>query len=364
VISSTQRITSVEAIDAALCQLGSEILPLRHLEPVNGEEERERFFSRTDYNPQFVYLQLTDEQYRNAIERLQAIHPDASPIGQLFLHTRNYLHRRLELRRAVGGARFWDPSLYEVPSEELVQIAERILDAGLPEEEFTTDAIHGAERMRAMFEQALRQHGLTDWKVISRAHISSTNVESANRLVIVRADGLYSMTMMKRLVVHEIETHVLRAANGYLQPLRIFGAAVIPGYLATEEGLALVNEERAGYVDNERLRLLAARVIASHLALLTSFREIYQRLRDYGLGEQDAWITVKRVKRGLGDTALPGGFIKDHVYLWGKIKLEQYLVAGGDLARLYVGKIGLEMIDLVEQLGMQPPRYLPRSYQR
>lgn len=362
-IAGGQRTTSIEEIDAALCQLGSEILPLRHLDPINSEEEKSRFFSQPDYNPQFVYLQLTDEQYGRAVERLEAIEPDRSPIGQIFLHTRNYLARRLELRRAVGGARFWDPSLYEVPSEELVQIAERILDADMPEN-FTTDAIHGPDRLRAMFEQALRQHGLSDWKVIARPHISSTNVESANRTVIVRADGFYSMTMMKRLVVHEIETHVLRAANGYLQPLRIFGAAVIPGYLATEEGLALVNEERAGYVDNERLRLLAARVIASHLALLTSFREIFQRLRDYGVSEQDAWITVKRVKRGLGDTALPGGFIKDHVYLWGKIKLEQYLVAGGDLARLYVGKIGLEMLDTVEQLGLHPPQYLPRSYLR
>lgn len=363
ILSPQQRITAVEAIDAALCQLGSEILPLRHFEPVNGEEEKARFFAEPGYNPQFVYLQLTDEQYRGAVERLEAIQPDGSAIGQLFHHTRNYLARRLELRRAVGGTRFWDPTLYEVPSEDLVQIAERILDSHVPEE-FTTDAIHGADRMRAMFEQALRQHGLTDWKVIARPHISSTNVESANRTIIIRADGLYSMTMMKRLVVHEIETHVLRAANGYLQPLRIFGAAVIPGYLATEEGLALVNEERAGYVDNDRLRLLAARVLASHLALLTSFREIYQQLRDYGVSEEEAWITVKRTKRGLGDTTLPGGFIKDHVYLWGKIKLEQYLVAGGDLARLYVGKIGLEMIDLVEQLGMVPPRYLPRSYQR
>src|SRR5262249_26213535 len=154
--------------------------------------------------------------------------------------------------------------------------------------------------------------------------ISATNVESANRIINVRADQRYSMVSAKRLLIHEVETHVLRAANGYLQPYGIFGAAVIPGYLATEEGLALVNEERAGYIDKPRLRILAARVIASHLARLVSFREIYDQLIAYRLDPEDAWITVKRVKRGLGDTSKPGGYIKDHVYLWGKLKLEQY----------------------------------------
>jgi uncharacterized protein (TIGR02421 family) len=348
-------------IDGELVRLGSDILPMRFLEPLNGEEERARFMSTPGYNPQFAYHAIPDTEYALLRERLEALVPDDSPVGQLFERTRGYLLRRLKLRQVIGTSKFWDPDLYGPPSEDLIAIAEQILEAR-PPVEHVTDSIHTADRLVAMCEQALRQYGLGEWRVIARPHISSSNVESANRLIIVRADQLYSMTSIKRLIVHEIETHVLRAANGYLQPLRIFGAAVIPGYLTTEEGLALVNEERAGYIDHSRLRVLAARVVAAHLARLTSFREIYDRLIRSGLSENEAWTTVKRVKRGLGDTSVPGGYIKDHVYLWGKIKLEQFLVDGGDLAGLYVGKIGLEMLHLVQALGMRPAKYLPRSY--
>jgi hypothetical protein len=356
-------IADLAGIDEALCQLGSEILPLRFFEPLNSEEEQRRFFDEPGYNPQFVYPSMPEEEYRVCSERLDALRPDGSPAGRLFEYTRRYLARRLALRRTIGTGQFWDPDLYGLPPEDLIQLAEQILETSyFPSE--NSEATFGADRLIAMCEQTLRQYALTEWKVVARPHISSANVESANRLIVLRADAKYTMTQMKRLVVHEIETHVLRAANGYLQPLRIFGAAVIPGYLATEEGLALVNEERAGYSDSDRQRVLAARVIASHLARLTSFREIYERLLGYGLSSGEAWITVKRVKRGLGDTSLPGGYIKDHVYLWGKLKLEKYLVEGGDLSMLYAGKIGLEMLALVEQMGMKPPQYLPKSYRR
>jgi uncharacterized protein (TIGR02421 family) len=350
-------------IDEALCQLGSEILPLKYFDPLNSEEEERRFFERPGYNPQFTYSPMPDEEYRLLYERLDALRPDSSPTGRLFEHTRRYLFRRLALRRHLGTAQFWDPDLYGQPPEDLIQIADQMLKMSYLSDE-TSGMVHGVDRLISMCEQALRQYRLDEWRVVARPQISSSNVESANRLVILRADARYSMTAMKRLVVHEIETHVLRAANGYLQPLRIFGAAVIPGYLATEEGLALVNEERAGYIDIDRQRVLAARVIAAHLARLVSFREIFDRLVGYGLDPQSAWNTVKRVKRGLGDTSLPGGYIKDHVYLWGKIKLEKYIVDGGDLSLLYVGKIGLEMLELVDVMGMKPPRYLPRSYRR
>jgi uncharacterized protein (TIGR02421 family) len=356
-------VRDVEQMDRTLCHLGAAILPLRHLDPLNGEDEKRKFFDSKQYDPQFAYTKMDEGEYATLSARLATLHPDDSPIGRLFEHTRSYLTRRLRLRRAVGTAEFWDPDLYGRPPEDLIQLAERILKDGRPVDD-SGDLIYGADLVVNLLEQALRRYGLNEWKVLTKAYISATNVESVNRLIIVRGDTRYSMMSAKRLVVHEVETHVLRAANGYTQPLGIFGAAVIPGYLATEEGLALVNEERAGYIDRARLRVLAARVIAAHMSRLVSFREIYEKLRSYNIDPEEAWVTVKRVKRGLGDTSQPGGYIKDHVYLWGKIKLEQFLVEGGDLAALYVGKVGLDHLDLLRQIQLKAPKYLPASYTR
>lgn len=67
-----------------------------------------------------------------------------------------------------------------------------------------------------------------------------------------------------------------------------------------------------------------------------------------------------RAKRGLGDTSKPGGFIKDHVYLEGKVLLDDFVKDGGDLTPLYAGKIGLQHIDLVKKGIIKPPKYMPK----
>ena len=68
------------------------------------------------------------------------------------------------------------------------------------------------------------------------------------------------------------------------------------------------------------------------------------------------------MKRGIHDTTNPGGFLKDHAYLWGRMLVEEYVVAGGDLEPLYVGKIGLEHLSDVHELGLRPARYIPLPY--
>jgi uncharacterized protein (TIGR02421 family) len=361
ILACDAAISDPAQIDRALCMLGKTILPLRHLDPINDDAEKAKFMAGSTENPQFEYRKIDDGEYHSARQALESLAPDNSPIGKIFDHTRTYLLRRLELRRSIGTSDFWAPELYGRIPGDLIQLAERMLKDGR-RYETGNETIYGVELVIGMMEQALRRYGVTGWKVQARSNISATNVESVNRVINVQADQRYSMMTAKRLVVHEIETHVLRAANGYEQPYGIFGAAVIPGYLATEEGLALVNEERAGYIDRPRLRVLASRVMAAHLACLYSFREIFERLLEYHLSREEAWVTVKRVKRGLDDTSKPGGYIKDHVYLWGKIKLEEFIVQGGDLAALYVGKVGLDHLDLLRGIDLRPPRYLPRSY--
>jgi hypothetical protein len=208
----------------------------------------------------------------------------------------------------------------------------------------------------------LREYGLEDWQVVARPNLSSTHTDSANQVVNIRAEARYTIEEMKRLVVHEIDTHVLRAANGYRQIYRIFATGAVPNYLTTEEGLAVVNEERMGYVDVPRTRMFAGRVLAALRATTESFANVYAEQRDYGFTHDEAFTIATRVKRGLTDTAQPGGFIKDQAYLWGRVMVEDYVLTGGDLSRLYVGKIAIEDLPILHEVGLRPARYVPLPF--
>ena len=52
-----------------------------------------------------------------------------------------------------------------------------------------------------------------------------------------------------------------------------------------------------------------------------SFVELFNDLEKYVDNPKKRWRYVLRVKRGLGDTSLPGGLYKDQVYLEGAVKL-------------------------------------------
>ena len=66
------------------------------------------------------------------------------------------------------------------------------------------------------------------------------------------------------------------------------------------------------------------------------------------------------IKRGLADTSEPGGFTKGIVYFRGLRAIEQFIAEGGDLRRLYIGKIALEDLDVCEKIaGVKAPLMLP-----
>ena len=359
-IAATVSAIDLALIDATLCDAAQLALPLAPLEPLNSEDEQAKVAADPGHQPQFVYLkqeQASVETMRATLDRLAL--PDG--VSWYFHEAREYLLKRLTLRLHLGDDEYWAQPLYPAAPQTVRTLARGILADPPPPTEppkrpFRSN--HVVKLIQARFDQ----YGLKDWRVLARHNLSSTNTDSANRVVNVRADISYSLEEMKRLVVHEVDTHVLRSANGALQPFRALAVGAAPSYLMTEEGLAVINEERMGYVETERTRLFAGRVLASHRAATGSFSEVYTEQRDYGFGHDEAFLTTKRVKRGLHDTAQPGGFLKDHAYLWGRVLVEEFVLGGGNLWDLYAGKISIEHLALKEELSLEPATYLPLPY--
>jgi uncharacterized protein (TIGR02421 family) len=348
--------TPLHVADRALVDASKATHLVGFLNPTNLAEEERAFFSSANYEPQFTYRAFARAQGMR--DRLEAIRiAERTALGQLFRDTKDFLLKEIALLDSLGTEKFTDIQLYGTPSRALVSKAYAVLER-IPRKP-PAPKPYAATHLKAVFGKTLAQYGFAGWRVMLKPAVSRVAVSPSMRSIVIRENAKFSENDIKSLLVHEIGVHVLRAMNGYRQHYEIFGSDAIPGYLPTEEGLAALHELKVNALSNNRLRRFAGRVIAANEALNGSFRDVYNELCKH-FTPKDAFALAVRVKRGLKDTSAAGGFIKDHVYLEGKLALEDYQAHGGKLTPLYAGKIGLEHIGLVEQEIIQPPEWLPK----
>ncbi|MEO8548540.1 MAG: tyrosine/phenylalanine carboxypeptidase domain-containing protein [Kofleriaceae bacterium] len=178
-------------------------------------------------------------------------------------------------------------------------------------------------------------------QILMRDDLSSLCVSRGNLLIPRQLD--VARDRATALLHHEVGTHVVTYVNGKSQPLQMLGVG-LPGYEALQEGLAMLAEYFAGGLDQDRLRLVAARVVAVHrLVEGGRFEAVYEELVALGFSPRIAFGIVTRVFRG-------GGLTKDAIYLRGVVQLLAALAAGIALATLLVGKLALEHVPMIEAM--------------
>jgi uncharacterized protein (TIGR02421 family) len=256
---------------------------------------------------------------------------------------------------------------YGEPTSELLDHAWDVL-AGSHAPAGVSAILIPASDAAAALAAAIAKAGLEGWSVDIAADMSARmSVNSVTLQVRVRADAAFSTAEIARLTVHELGTHVARSANGGSQPLEIL-AVGIPGYLATEEGLAAWHEQRHGVSDPMVLRRYALRVIAADQALRAGFWETFEVIVEH-TDPDDAFSIVQRAKRGIFDPLEPGAHVKDVVYLSGLRQVEHHLASHpGDYRLLMCGKVALTDIPLLRRLDaaglLVDPRVGPSSFHR
>jgi uncharacterized protein (TIGR02421 family) len=325
------------------------------INPNNEQAEKKKFFKSKTYEPQLLY-----NPYKENIEQLQEelkeINPDNSEIGKLLKQSRNIYYSMLNMIKYRGDSRFTKYSIlvYGIPDKELIRKAKymlKTLKVKRTKENLTSKQV--ISRMRYAF----MKYGFK-WGIKERDMAASAAVKNTEKELLIKRDGKFSKKFLKRLIVHEIGTHIVRYENGSYQPYKIFMRG-LPNYLMTEEGLAVVNEEMNGCLDNTILKRYASRVVAVDMATKYGFRKVYNHLRKY-LDKDLAWRTTIRVKRGLEDTSKPGGCTKDYAYLRGYFAVKKFIEDGGDIQKLYYGKIGIQHVDMLKRIDdLVEPKLLP-----
>jgi uncharacterized protein (TIGR02421 family) len=350
-------VRAVRESDAALAAIGRSFDFLLAVTPLNTDAAWEQFrASGYAVTPTFHYRMLTVDPERGKRE-LYALPLDRleDPVLALLLRDkRRELDRQLGLLEDRDTPRFLHGSLqlYEPVDDALLAEALAILEA-IPGGVASpgSRAVRDASRCDAVMLAARAQQELAHYRgmypalsatIEIRDDVTSLIVSNGNLLIPRKID--VPARRVDALLQHEVGTHVVTYANGSAQPLRIL-AAGLAGYEALQEGLAMFAEHLAGGLDGDRLRLVAARMIAvRRIVEGASFSSVFGELVDeHRMTPRAAFGIAVRVFRG-------GGLTKDAIYLRGLVQLLDRLRTGQDLTPLLVGKLGFEQIPLVEEL--------------
>jgi uncharacterized protein (TIGR02421 family) len=347
--SPEQDLAPALVVDAGLTEIERRVDLLLNLTPVNAAEAWADF-ERSDFGTSPMLrlrpLGFEPDLVRRDLYDLEIEKVTDPALHALFRAKRDEIARQVTALEDRDTTRFVYASLqlYGGVAPPLVSAAEELLElipgqapssrsvtAGV----FAEAALEEVERYRAVYPEFPS-------RVEVRDDISELMV-SFGRLLIPEAATIRA-DRVEALLHHEVGTHVVTYENGARQPLSVFTIG-LPGYDETQEGLAVLAEYLTGGLDPRRLRVLAARVVAiAEMLDGAEFLEIFESLRnDRGIPARTAWSIAIRVVVG-------GGSVKDAIYLRGITRLLDLLAEGGSLDALFVGKLALDHIPLVQDL--------------
>ncbi|MFN8464335.1 MAG: DUF1704 domain-containing protein [Caldilineaceae bacterium] len=311
------------------------------------------YASGVPYSPVFEYAQPPDFPVRDIYEFIKTLRFEDSLLERIY-----YFAAQQELL-SINAVQTHSPSVitgqtalaFGIPSDNLVNSAKAIL-ASVPTNSSTSrpDEVMSAENTAVEMQKLLGKCGLEQWSATTFSPMSAkVSVNRLDKMIKIREHTVFSSQEIRRLFVHEIGVHVFRSENGARQPLGIFGRG-LPGYLDTEEGLAVLVEEKAGVSDPATMRKYAARVVGSAVALNQPFSEVFGTIAP-DVGPEAAFEIASRAKRGFRDTSEPGAHTKDIVYLKGYLEVKKYVdTHPEDFEILWAGKYGLTDIGWVKQM--------------
>jgi hypothetical protein len=305
------------------------------LAPLNYIEEMDKFFKRPAYNPQYVYKQRelpnypeSLKHYKSEVEKLKI----PEDLKEHLLEFLDDLENLYLTKLSIGTDNFSSNAhnLFDWGTDRLDMLLTNTPD--VPFELHIKHILRKADFIKEMFEKTLKKYGLKNYKVVlnsSSPHI----INVVHNQVNVGSDIKRFECNIERLVIHEIETHVLQIENTFVNfsPLSEFtkyGNQHLYG-----EGLAIYNEITTRKITPSAFETYYFRIKAVR-NLNKSFREIFEILSE-DLDANKAFVMTYRVKRGLSDTSKPGGFPKDASYLLGYHEIQNLINEGYDERLLY-----------------------------
>lgn len=309
------------------------------LTPLNFEEEKQKFLTSSTYNPIYYYKSFDAKPFENALKELRVILKSLRIPRDLKLYLEDYLLDLKLLEKTKKNIGSDDFAYYARKLFKYHEINFHTTSLSHPDclsQEPPSNTLLTAPEIAGVFEDILHnRYGLTQFEVFVDSGKCNIIWTGGKSIHIGRAIKRYEKNV-RRLVVHEIESHALQfhnlsLYNNPLMRLTKYGESHL-----YSEGLAVFNEVKTKTITKKTYEEYWYRLKAVEM-LDQSFREIYTYLSHY-LPEKRAFLTTYRVKRGMKHTVKPGGFPKDASYFLGYKTISDYVHSGLHLDYLYLTK--------------------------
>lgn len=348
-------VDAVVRTDRSIDEVASAFDFLLAVTPINAEAAYREFeqsgFKR---HPTFLYRPLSYrvDSVKKKLFSISFDHLEDPVLYQLYREKQQELDLQLSMLAERRTPKFveFSRALYGPVEPSLLAEAQKILDRSATaspvsgEDKSYADCFYVESRARAMIASYHRELKEFDVSVELRDDLPSGLMVSGHRLLISRSTRM-DMHRVEPLLSHEIGVHLLTYFNGSAQGLRLFRTG-LAGYEGMQEGLAVFSEYLSGGMTRDRLRLIAARVVACGAMLNgATFAEVFTILRhDHGFTDAGAFNLTLRIYRG-------GGLSKDAIYLRGLLQLLHHLRNGGELGPFWMGKIAASHFKVMEELA-------------
>jgi len=327
--------------------------------PRNAAQERQRlieaFEAGATVTPRWSYARSDNTALRKALARAaQRLESEAHPVGHLYAERARELEIEAALASEAGTgvlgalarARFRSTS--PARAGEATILARKWIDEGRAAEA-TGDLVPSDAPVPGSLLTRLREEvgrlGLP-FAVVVQPSLSALSA-TGERHILVAANRLVTREDVERTVMHEIEAHAIPRTRASQARLAIFQIGTARG-IDDQEGLALVLEERHGYLGPRRKRELAAR----HLAVEAMdggarFHEnVTALVKEHGLTVRDAVLVAERAYRG-GDGTTPG-LGRERVYLEAFLRVREHLAKRPvDEGILTSGQVSIDAIPTI-----------------
>ncbi|AKU99930.1 hypothetical protein AKJ09_06594 [Labilithrix luteola] len=331
--------------------------------PRNAAQERVRLLEALGNGgtvmPRWSYARTDHAMLRKALERAAyRLGAEPHPIAQLYAARARELELEAALASEAGTAVLGAlaRARFRTTNQEAAGQAtilarkwieegrEALAKAKAPEEEIECDAPVQGSLLTRMREEVSRL-GLP-FSVVVQPSLTAL-AATGERHILIASGRRVTKEDVERTVMHEVEAHAIPRTRSMQARLAIFQIGTARG-IDDQEGLALVLEDRHGFLTPRRKRELAAR----HLAVEAMdggarFHDAVTALvKEHGLAPREAIVVAERAYRGGDGTS--AGLGRERVYI------ESYVRIGDHLAKkptdegiLTSGQVGLDAVPVL-----------------
>ncbi|OGJ51231.1 hypothetical protein A2307_01270 [Candidatus Peregrinibacteria bacterium RIFOXYB2_FULL_33_20] len=358
-------------IDKKIFEIDSKIKLLSHLKPLNLIEEKTKFFQNPTISPHFVY-KTPNFDFDSLRKELNKIPREVDHVLlPIYLNKITEINKKISLIESINTLDFgaYSEQLYGIANRYIYKSA---LDY-IENNQFHPDKskfINFKDIIKSL-DKYLNQKKLNKWDIVVSEESPADIQVNKDHTIFLNKNALFTENRLKAVIAHEIDTHIFRLENGRKQKYGIFERGTA-GYLATEEGLAIYNQEKLSVPLGIKHIQHAITAIAIYFGKKMTFCELFHYLKDtYHISEELSWKICVKVKRGLINTTIKTSFTKNLVYFTGYQEIKKYFSVENEnpeikqntimdrMKKLYVGKITIQDLELLKNFPLEPASLIP-----